>query len=151
MLESVLASLGIVCSIMFSPSRHDDLMLVVCDHLWSFVSFLFWLVSHSAPAKWDLSSFPARSKLLERLKRRGCLVSCHGLSYCVGPLLLPAANALAWGGLASRHSLLSTHPGSPLCHQYLACFDGCQWLSRPGRHLAELSSGFKDCFALSCS
>lgn len=88
-LESALASLGIVCTIMFSPSRDDDLTLVVCDHLWRFLSFLLCLVSHSAQAKWDLNPFPARSKLLERLKRRGCLVSCCGLSYCIGALLLP--------------------------------------------------------------
>lgn len=141
---------------MFSPSRDDNLMLVFCDCLWKFFSFLLCLVSHSAPAEWDLNPFPARSKLLERLKRRSYLVSCCGLSPCLGPLLLPAANHCsqcpglrrAWlPGTACCLPIQAFHP----CHQYLACIDGCQWLSEAGKHLAEFSPGFKNCFDCSCS
>lgn len=121
-----------------------------------FSLFLLCLESHLAPDKGDLNPFPARLKLLEGLKRRGCFVSYSGVSYCVGPLLFPAANhnsPVPCLGEALLPSTVCCLPiqASHLCHQYLVCIDGYQWPSEAGKHLAEFSSGFKDCFDYSCS
>lgn len=67
LLESALASLGIVCSIMFSPSRDDNLVSFLWPSLEFFSPFYCAWCFNPAQVKWDLNPFPARSKPLEGL------------------------------------------------------------------------------------
>lgn len=150
LLESPLASLGIVCSITFSPRRDDNLMLVFCDHLWSFLFFLLCLVVQQQPGRiWTL--FQQGQNCWKGLKGEAAL-SLAVLAPCY--FLLPTTALVApWHGEAWLPGTACCLPIQAfcLCHQYLACIDGCQWLSGAGKHLAEFSSGFKACFACSCS
>lgn len=114
-----------------------------------FLSFLLCLVFQSSSSQVGLEPFSSKVKTTGRALKEG--LSCLLLwPFCVGPLVVPAPSALSGRGLAPRHSPMSAHPGH-LCHQYLAHIDGYQWLSGAGEHLVEFSSGFKDCFACSCS
>lgn len=91
-------------------------MLVFCDHLWSFLSFLLCLVSHPAPAKWDLNPFFQEGQnCWKGFKGEAALslavVFLTVLVSCCSLLPTTAPSALAWGDLAPRHTLLSAHPG----------------------------------------